>query len=71
MADVRIVKVQVSLYNGGRFVLVYDERREWEYQFNNSKKVRKMLGNSKKSFWMAQLKRDGVELIAKAPWQDW
>lgn len=67
----RIVKVQISLSDGGKQMLVYDRRKNWFYQGPMTAEVKTALGRRKKGYFHATIKGTVIAIGDKAPGQDW
>lgn len=68
-----ILKVQVSLNDGGDRVLIYDRDRTAFMQQDATPAVRKIMGGRVKAFFEAEVKRrtGDVTILGPAPDQDW
>jgi hypothetical protein len=66
-----IVKVQVSLNDGGSTVLVYNKDRTIQQQFPGKPEVVKAVGPAARAFFFAKIVDGILELEGRAPEQGW
>ncbi len=66
-----IIKVQISLSDGGKHVLVYNQDRSVQQQFEATEDVVLILGGRAKAYFEAEVKGDNITIIGPAPDQDW
>lgn len=75
-----IVKVQISQFDseGRTMMLVYDKKREYEFEGEATKEVIKKMGKEPKKFFNAELipdpnKKDAkrIVILNEAKWQNW
>lgn len=66
-----IVKVQVSLNDGGSSVLVYNRDRSVMQQFEAKPEIVKAVGAGRRAFFFAKIVDSILELEGRAPEQDW
>ncbi len=66
-----IVKVQISLSDGGKHVLVYNQDRSVLKQYETSDEIRFIMKGRPKRFVEAEVAGDDITIIGPAPDQDW
>ena len=66
-----IVKVQISLNDGGAEMLVYSDDRSWFHQGATTPEARAAMGKRRKGFFYAERSNGKIIIGAPAPEQGW
>lgn len=66
-----IVKVQLPIMGDMSNALIYDRKKKIMTHVPITKPIRIAMDGNLKAYFHAELKGDKVELISKAPWQEW
>ena len=68
-----IFKIQISLFTteGHIQVMVYNEDRSIQGQFDMSKEIKQMAKGRKKFFVYGEMIGTEVNILSEAPWQNW